>query len=97
MTPHHLETNVITNKASNQETLASPFNNTHQQTKQRQIVMHSFKINRPNHVIGYTNNPIVRQQSNNNMPYYRTASAGLMKIPVKRKTKIKVRLRSRTT
>lgn len=56
--------------------------------KQCQFVIHNFKIKRQNHIIGYTNNPIVRQQSNNNMPYNRTDSAGLMKIPVKQKTKI---------
>lgn len=81
MTPHHLETNVITT--------------THQQhTKQCQFVIHSFKINKPNHIIGYTNNPIVKQQSNNNMPYNQNDSAVLMKIAVKQKTKIKAKLRS---
>lgn len=63
---------------SYQETLASSFNNTHQQIQQCQITITSFKINKSHNVIDYTNNPIIRQQSNKNMPYNQTDHANLV-------------------
>lgn len=69
-------------------TLAFPFNKTHQLTQRCLVAIPSFKINKPHHVIGYTNDPIIRQQSNKNMPYNQTSHASLMKRPVKLKTKI---------
>lgn len=91
-TPHLIEKfyQRCIRQMSYQEALASSFNNTHQQMQQCQIAITSFKINKPHNVIDYTNNPIVRQQSNKNMPYNQTDHANLVK------NRLSLKLRSKS-